>query len=516
VSVPETVQRKLQELPDAPGCYLMRDRQGRIIYVGKAVSLRKRVQSYFRRATLRHADPKLRGLVKSVADLEWIVVRNEAEALLTEGQLIKDYKPRYNVSFRDDKRFLLICADPAAPLPQFKLRRLRQNERERVFGPYASSAAARATLDFVEKRFGIRKCAPAEPDAQTYRHCINDVVRYCAAPCIGKTSRAAYRERFEEACAFLRGERPQLLQEVRERMREAAARLDFERAIALRDTLQMLQSAVRQRARVVAAPELKAEEGRAALAALRAALDLPRPPEVIEAFDISNISGTFAVGSLVCFEAGRPQRSRYRRFRIRTVGGSDDPAMIGEVIGRRFARLTREGGRQPDLILIDGGATQLRAARAALAKLNLALPSAGLAKRFEELYVAPERPPLALPADSPALKLLQRVRDEAHRFALAYHRRLRAQRLRESALDEVPGIGAVRKQKLLAQFGSVARLRRATESEIAAVGGIGRELAAAIRAALGAPAPRAARDVSLDGTAAESPEWPLPDGERKT
>ena len=485
LDVPDKVRARLDELPDRPGCYIMRDRQGRIIYVGKAISLRKRVQSYFRDAGLRSASPKVRGLVKSVEDLEWIVVRNEAEAVLTEGQLIKDYKPRYNVSFRDDKRFLLISADPAQPLPYFKLQRLRRADSALYFGPYASSAAARAALNFAERRFGIRKCPPVEPNRETYRHCLDDIIRYCSAPCIGRASPEQYCALFEEACAFLRGERPQYLKELRAEMEEASAKREFERAISLRDTLLLLQAAVRQRARIVATPEMKGEERRAAVAVLRGALNLPRVPRLIEAYDISNISGTFAVGSLVCFEDGLPQRSRYRRFRIRTVSGIDDPAMMAEVIGRRFVRLLREGGQAPDLVLVDGGLTQLKAARAALATLGIDVASAGLAKRFEEIFADESQPPVVLPRDSPALKLLQHLRDEAHRFALTYHRRLRSRRIRDSALDEIPGIGARRKQALIGHFGSVDRLRRATEERIAAVPGVGQAMARIIRQALG-------------------------------
>ena len=210
MQISDTLQTKLRALPDAPGCYLFRDRRGRIIYVGKAVSLRKRVQSYFREASLRRGSPKLRGLVRSVDDLEVVVVRNEAEAVLTEGQLIKDYRPRYNVSFRDDKRFLLLRIDLREPYPVIRLCRIQREDEAQYFGPYASSAAARAAVDFVEKRYGLRKCAPREPDAQTYQHCLNDVIRFCSAPCVGKVTREAYHARVAEACAFLRGRRPQV------------------------------------------------------------------------------------------------------------------------------------------------------------------------------------------------------------------------------------------------------------------------------------------------------------------
>jgi len=482
---PEKILEKLRALPDAPGCYLMRDRRGLIIYVGKAASLRKRVRSYFREGTLRSAGPKLRGLLKSVHNIEWLVARNEAEAVLTEGRLIKEFQPRYNVSFRDDKRFLLLRADPREPLPRLKLGRIRRDDGAWYFGPYASSQAARATLDFVEKHFGLRNCSPTRPDAQTYRHCLDAVIRYCSAPCVGKVSVAEYRRRFEEACAFLRGERTGYLKELRAQMEAASGALDFERAAALRDTLLALEATIKQKARLAATPEIEREVAAAGLPALRELLQLPRVPQTIEAYDISNISGTYAVGSMVCAVGGIPRRNRYRRFRIRTIAGSDDVGMLAEVLSRRFSRLLREGQPLPDLVLLDGGRAQLNIARRILNGLGLhAVPCAALAKKLEEIYSETTPAPLRLPADSPALKVLQRIRDEAHRFALTYHRHLRSRRLRESILDEIPGIGSQRKRLLLERFGSVPAILRAAPSEIAMVRGIGPRLAQTICEAL--------------------------------
>lgn len=479
----EKIRKRLADLPDAPGCYLMRDGQGKIIYVGKAGSLRKRVQSYFREASLRSGSPKLRGMVKSIADIEWIVLRNEAEALLTEGRLIKEYKPYYNVSFRDDKRFLLLRADASEPWPMFKLNRIRRDDGALYFGPYASSPAARAALDFIEKKFGLRRCIPRIPDADTYKHCLNDIIRFCSAPCVGKVGAEEYRARFEEACAFLRGQRPQYLKELRAKMEEASAAMDFERAVAFRDTLFLLHNAVKQNARVAPTPEMKAEEARAGIEELAGALGLPRAPQVIEGYDISNISGTYAVASMVCAVGGQPAKNRYRRFRIKTVEGSDDPAMMAEVIRRRFGRAKEEGWSVPDLVMVDGGITQMNAAKEALAGLALDVPVVALAKRMEELYVMDSGQPLVLARDSKALKVLIALRDEAHRFALDYHHRLRSRRIRESALDEVPGIGEARKKALLEHFGSVQRLMKAGRAQIAAVPGIGDKLAGEILAA---------------------------------
>jgi len=484
----EKVRKKLPDVPDKPGCYMMRDRRGRIIYVGKAVSLRKRLQSYFRQATLRSAPPKLKGLIKSVHDFDVVVVRNEAEAVLTEGRLIKDFKPHYNVSFRDDKRFLLLRADANQPFPRLRLCRIKRDDRALYFGPYASSAAARATLDFAEKNFGLRKCTPRVPNDETVKHCINDIIRYCSAPCKGGVTEEEYRQRFDEACAFLRGERPQILKQVEAHMAAASAGMDFERAAALRDTLLLLRAAVREKARMAATPDMKRRDAEAGVRELRRLLELGRVPRVIEGYDVSNISGTYAVGSLVCFVDGMPQRNRYRHFRIRTIDGIDDPGMMAEIIRRRFARLKQEGGTLPDLVLVDGGITQLRATRAALEDVGLdSVPVAGLAKRFEEIYRDEAAPPLRLPRNSRALRVLQRLRDEAHRFALTYHRRLRRRRIQESVLDELPGVGRKRKQQLLEHFGSVRRLAKASTEQMTELPGIGERLAKTISQALRNP-----------------------------
>jgi excinuclease ABC subunit C len=484
MNLPDKVKQKLQTLPDKPGVYFMRDRNGRIIYVGKAASLRDRVRSYFHRATLRSSDPKLRGLVHSINDFDILITRTEAEAMLTEGRMIKDYRPHYNVSFKDDKRFLLIRVNPNEPLPRFDACRIQKDDGAIYFGPYASSPAARAALEFIEKRFGLRQCRPRIPGPDDHKHCHNDIVRFCSAPCILKVSPEQYRERVELAVAFLRGEKPEYLDEIRRAMEKEAADRRFEKAAALRDTLFLLRRAVKERIRARKTLAIKAEDAKAGIEELRQALGLDRPPRVIEAYDISNISGTHSVGSLVCSIDGIPQKNRYRMFRIQTVEGVDDPGMMAEVIHRRFSRAIEEKENLPDLVLVDGGSTQLGAARARLDALGLQnLPAAGLAKRFEEIFWK-QKDPLRLPPDSNALKVLVQIRDEAHRFALTYHRSLRLKRIRESMLDEIEGVGEKRKQLLLKQFGSVARLRKASEEEIAKVRGVGAAVANMVKEAL--------------------------------
>lgn len=481
MAVSRELREKLDALPDKPGCYIMRDRKGEIIYVGKAVSLRRRVQSYFRDSTLRTAPPKVRGMVHCVADLETLTVRNEAEALLTESRLIKQYKPHFNILMRDDKRYPALRADPRDPFPRITRCRIIRDDSAFYFGPFPSDSVVRAVLDFTEKRFGLRKCTPIIPDASTYRHCINDVVRFCSAPCTGRISKEDYHARFDEACAFLRGERPGVIEEVRAAMRAAADARDFEKAADLRDTWAALREMLKQRHRISSPPEIRAADALAGIRGLRDLLGLPADPALIECFDISNLFGTHSVAGMVAAVDGVPDARLYRRFRIKTVEGADDPRSIGEVVGRRYARVLQEGRPLPGLVLIDGGVTQLRAARAALAALGLAaVPSAGLAERREEIVLDDGRPPILLPRDSPALLVLMRLRDEAHRFAVTYHRRLRNRVIRESALDEIPGIGPARKLLLLKKFGSVTRLARATEEELRRVAGIDAVLAAAI------------------------------------
>jgi excinuclease ABC subunit C len=478
LTIPEKLKEKLRDLPDKPGCYLMRDHRGQIIYVGKAASLRKRVQSYFRDASLRSGSPKLRGLVKCIEDIDIMITRNEAEAVLTEGQLIKDYRPRFNVSFRDDKRFLLLRVDLSEPLPMLKLCRIRRDDSARYFGPYASAGAARVAVDFVEKRFGLRKCAPRVPDEQTYKHCMNDVVRFCSAPCMGRISEADYHERVTEACAFLAGERPAILRDLREDMLAESEARNYERASALRDTYLFLHAAVKQRARLAPSRDERRASGREGVEALGDVLGLAKPPRLIEGFDVSNTFGTLSVASMVCSVDGVPKPNRYRRFRIKTVEGSDDPRSIAEAVRRRYARLQAERKPMPDLILIDGGPTQLRAAREALRGLGLEnVPSAGLAKRFEEIFWESYTKPILLPRNSKGLHVLQRLRDEAHRFALTYHRHLRSKRIRESALDDIAGVGDARKAAILKHFGSIYKLSRATLDEIMSVPGVGPSLA---------------------------------------
>lgn len=434
----------------------MRDRRGVIIYVGKAKNLRRRVSSYFR-AGAHHA-PKVRSMVDTVYDFEFMTVRNEAESLLTEASLIKKYKPHFNILMRDDKRYLALRADTAAEVPRFSCVRQVKDDGARYFGPFPSSPVVRAAKDFVEKKYGIRSCRCECPDSEAHRHCSADVIRNCSAPCVGKIGLDEYRARFEEACEFLDGKRPSVIAEVCDAMKTASEKGDYEEAARLRDTYLALKEMTKHNF-VRHSPELQKENAEKGLAELAEAIGLSAPPRWIECYDISNLFGTHSVASLVVARDGLPDKRYYRHFKIKTIEGADDPRSMAEVITRRF---THEGGVEvesrsrtadgknpstfsvkPDLIICDGGVTQLRATRAALAALGLSnIPTVGLAERQEEIVLDPETMShatklltvpcsLLLPRDSQALFVCTRLRDEAHRFAITFHRKLRDKDLRD-------------------------------------------------------------------------------------
>lgn len=479
----DVLRERLKSVPNRPGCYLMRDRRGLIIYVGKAKNLRRRVLSYFRPSA--DLAPKVRSMVNTVADLEWMTVRNEAEALLTEASLIKKYKPQFNILMRDDKRYLALRADPDEPFPMFKTCRIVRDDGAVYAGPFPSAPVVRAAKDFVEKRWGLRGCSVLAPDEEAHRHCHADVIRFCSAPCLGRISVAAYRARFEEACAFLRGERPQVIAELVDEMKAAAAREDFRTAAGLRDTIAALKEMTKTHF-VRKSPEMHRSDAQTGLAELAAALGLAAPPRVIECVDISNLFGTHQVASLVVAIDGLPDRRYYRHFKIESLTGADDPQAMAEVIRRRYGPQSTLTGKSPraDLLICDGGVTQLRAVRATLAELGITdIPTVGLAERMEILVTDDARGDLMLPRDSQGLFVATRLRDEAHRFAITYHRNLRAKAIRESALDSVPGIGPAKKTALLKTFHSIRGIARATEEEIATAAGIGPALAAAVKKA---------------------------------
>ncbi|HEY5793141.1 MAG TPA: UvrB/UvrC motif-containing protein, partial [Chthoniobacterales bacterium] len=339
------LRAKLNDVPHKPGVYLMRDRFSRVIYVGKARDLRKRLAHYFTPSRQARAELKTRALIDSIWDFECHLVRSDAEAVLYEGRLIKEFRPKYNVSFRDDKRFLLVRVNLNDPFPRFQLTRIRKEDGARYFGPFAHSGALRSTLNAMRKRFGLRSCRPFIPGETDYKHCLDHIIKQCSAPCVAKITREAYHAKVKEACEFLEGRSSEMLSQIEEEMKKAAAALNFEKATELRNMLDDIKSTTRQERQKkfvreipsTVIPEHDLEE-------LRDALQLQSVPAVIECFDISNISTTHKVASMVQFRNGRPDRSNYRRYRIKTVEGQDDFASMAEVVGRRYARVLRESG----------------------------------------------------------------------------------------------------------------------------------------------------------------------------
>lgn len=487
--ITDAIRNKLSTLPHKPGVYLHKDRFGTVIYVGKARDLRKRVSQYFHPSRRLGWDLKFNALVEAIYDFDFHVVRNEPEALLLEGKLIKDFKPRYNVSFRDDKRFLMLKVNLNDPIPNFVFTRLKKDDGARYFGPFVDSTALRNTVALARKQFNLRGCRAFTPGEADYKHCLYGHLKYCTAPCVGNVNREQYLAQVQSACDFLEGQCREMQDRLAEDMKRAAAAQDFEKAAAIRDLIDDLKRTVTKTEKFERVPYTLpvSIDPQRDLVELAKVLELPAPPQIIEGFDISNISGTFAVASLVSFKNGRPDRANYRRFKIKTVTGQDDFAGMAEVVGRRYSRLQREGRPMPDLILIDGGRGQLNAACGELQKLGLAkIAVLGLAKEFEEIYLPDKPEPLRLGVDHPAVKLLQRLRDECHRVANSYNAQLRIKKISESVLDEFPGIGERRKQALLKKFGSVQRLRAATEEQLAAVPGFGGKAAAELKAFLAA------------------------------
>jgi excinuclease ABC subunit C len=474
---PKNFAAQLRDVPSKPGVYLFRDRLGKVIYVGKAARLRQRLRSYFQPSRSQKCDRKFKALVDSIASFEFRVVHNEPEALLLEGKLIKEYKPRYNVSFRDDKRFLLVKVDPREDWPRFRFARIKKDDGARYFGPYVHATALRKTVSFMRKKYGVLTFGRGAPMDRERKY-----TSFQVPARLGECTPEQYREHVEAACAFLEGQHKEYLAEIEKEMQAAAAALEFEKAAELRDVLEGLQETVAVKTRKFARELPEAIDIPTELEELRGVLSLPSPPRVIEGFDISHISGTHSVGSMVRFKDARPDKDNYRHFRIKTVEGVDDFASIREIVGRRYRRILDEGGALPDAVLIDGGKGQLDFARAALIQLGLpSLPVFGLAKEHEEIVLPDRADPIRLPDNSPASRLVRRIRDEAHRFAQKYHFQLRKQRIAESLLDDFPGLGEKKKQLLLQAFGSVKRLRAATVGEIAAVPGFGGKTAVELR-----------------------------------
>ena len=444
--------QQVKTLPATPGVYLFKDARGHVLYVGKALSLKDRVRSYFR--TGAHLAPRIATLVRQVVSIETRPAGSEAEALLSEAQFIKEYQPKYNVLFRDDKTYPLLKITHE-PFPRLLATRRRTGDGARYFGPYVDATLMHQAVDIMRKLFPLRTCRqfPKSP-------CLEYYLGQCLAPCVGKIDAKSYAGMVRELTLFLEGKREALLKELTRKMQEASRRRQYEAAARVRDQLQALASVVMARDRLVLSDPLQQ---------LQTALGLSAPPRRIEAFDNSNLFGQEAVASMVVFVDGKPFKSHYRKFRIQRVAGIDDFAMMREVVQRRYGGDLARELPLPDLILVDGGKGQLSSALEALRAAGVERPAIGLAKRLEHI-IKPDQPdPIVLLPTSPVLHLLQRVRDEAHRFAVTYHRSLKRKKQTTSVLEEIPGVGPGRAKKLLAYFGSLEALRAASVDEIADV-----------------------------------------------
>jgi len=591
MAIPDHLSRKLEALPDKPGVYLWKNGAGEILYVGKAKSLRARVPSYF--GPDAGGTPEQAALVAQIADVETIIVPNEAQALLLENNLIKEHRPRFNIRLTDDKSYPRIAVTLAEPFPRVLVVRRVTIPGARYFGPYTDVATLRQTLNIIRRIFTVRSCHWDLPREAPERPCLDYHIERCRAPCVNLQSEAEYRRMIDDVLLFLEGKTVDVRTRLRERMQEASRQLDFERAAQVRDALKWLDQLeqpqaielvgggdadaigiardgddacgvvlrvrdgkliarehwflenaehetegavlsaflvrcylpLAERARSVLLPfppedlaslatlvpgvdwrtplrgskaqlaELADQNARHLLDSLkietfdideRAAdpvfalgrdLGLAQVPRAFVCIDISTNQGRDTVGSLVWFEAGRPKKAEYRRFRIRGAP-QDDFAAVHEVVTRYLTRRLAEEKPLPDLLVIDGGKGQLGAALDAARSVGQEqLPIVSLAKREEEIFLPGRVQPLALSRRSPSLKLLQRARDEAHRFAVSYSRKRRSRRTITSELLAIPGIGPNRRRVLLERFGSLAGVKTATSAEIAALPGFSVKLA---------------------------------------
>ena len=473
----------LKGLPEKPGVYIMRDEEGTVLYVGKAIKLKRRVSSYFRHSGF--ASPRLRKLVSLVRDISVIRTESEAEALIVEAKLIRRYSPFFNIDLKMSDRYPYIRITDEA-FPRLEITRRKEDDGSVYLGPFVSAGNIRTLLRLAERYFPLRVCrSELRPDPER-RPCLEYSLGRSMGACAALCTEAEYRERVNDIILLLQGNTAELVERLRHRMDAAAKRLAFEEAARYRDTIRALWRISRQRVSSTLQEDLDSETWQV-LNRMQDLFGLKTLPWRMDAFDISHMSGRETYGCCVVFEQGRPNPSLYRRFKIRTLqdGEIDDFASMRETVLRRYRHVLDRSEPMPQLTLIDGGPIQLEFALKALGELKLELPLIALAER-EELVFLPGRPndPLRLGLDDPVLQLLQRLRDEVHRYAITTHRNARAGRLRRSALEDVPGIGKARAAQLLVRFGSVQRIAALEPEELCAVPGLGPALARKIVAHL--------------------------------
>jgi excinuclease ABC subunit C len=426
---------KVKTFPTTPGCYLMKDEQARVIYVGKAKNLRSRASHYFTRAAAE--DPRTAELVKLIADIDYLLADSEVDALLLEARLVKDMQPRFNVELKDDKTFPYLQIRVREDFPRVEFTRKPRRKGVKLYGPFTSARTLRHAIQVLQRIFQFRTCTLdiKENDERWrwFRPCLLHSIRQCTAPCNFRVTKEEYRKQIRKLRLVMEGKKERLIREMEAEERESASTLEFERAARLRDDIAALKKlAERGEATKDVQPEVFPIDPKKGLKGLRKILGLSATPRTIEGVDIAHLAGEDTVASLVSFIDGLPFKPGYRTFKIRTVEGIDDFASINEVVTRRFRRLAREDEPFPDILLIDGGKGQLNAARDAFKLLDLEPPVLlSLAKRDEEIYRPGDSEPIRLSRHSAALRLLQYVRDEAHRFAQHYHHVLRRKKLEE-------------------------------------------------------------------------------------
>ena len=483
----DELKEKVRRLPESPGVYLMKDALGRILYVGKAKNLKRRVSSYFQPSRKQsYQQPKVNAMIELIRDFDTIAVRSDAEALLLESKLIKEHRPKHNTMLTDDKRFLMIRVDLHNPVPKFQLVRTRKDNKSRYYGPFPYTKLVRATYRELQNKFGIllnnATPSPVREDGtfQLYQDARAEIYGHP-----NEITPEEYRGRVDLACRFLEGKSKEWLKELEAEMLKASENMEYEKAAELRDLAKALRETISPTRKFK--HDLRTDrDNTIPLKVLQETLGLPSPPKHIECFDISHISGSFCVASMVHFLNGAPDKSQYRRFKIKTFVGNDDFRAMHEVVTRRYVRLHNENKPLPEIILIDGGKGQVNAALHALeANLIPNLPPiVGLAKKEETLVFPGDHPDIHLPRKNPALRLLQRVRDEAHRFANNFNAELRSKAIRNSFLEEIPGIGPSRKKILLDHFKDLASLKKATLEELQNIPGIGPKFAESLAAHL--------------------------------
>ncbi|OYW23092.1 MAG: excinuclease ABC subunit C [Planctomycetales bacterium 12-60-4] len=419
----------MKTFPTTPGVYLMKDDRGRVIYVGKAVNLRSRASSYFLKQAL--LDRRTSDLVPEIRDIDFIATDSEVDALLLEARLIKDVQPRFNSELKDDKTFPYLQIYVREPFPRVEFTRKPRPRGTKLYGPFTNARKLRGAIAVLQKIFRFRTCAldirSEEERWRWFRPCLLASIHQCTAPCNLRVSKEDYRRDIRRLLMFLDGKKSRLFDELRREMQTAAQELKFEKAARLRDQISALENLnLRGDLRQHAQPEVFHVDPKRGVRGLKKIFELPSPPRRIEGMDIAHLQGGETVASLVQFIDGLPFKHGYKRFKIRSVDGVDDFASMREVVSRRFRRLQQEGDEFPDLLLIDGGKGQLSSAMEAFRDLGITPPfTVSLAKREEELFLPGESEPRVLSKHSFALRLLQYVRDESHRFAQQYHHLLR-------------------------------------------------------------------------------------------